>query len=346
MRQPARRREGRYSYGISGYDQWGCDVATKFRVPVHEYDCFDTTVPQCSGGTTIFHAECVADASKVENGRPFDSIASQLARNVDAAHRLVMKMDVEGAEWAALSATPDDVLGRIDQLIVEFHGVRDASYLAVVRRLKRFFHVAHIHFNNFVCETGVDPFPSWAYEVLFVNQRLDRIDPSRAAGGLHPLDAPNNPALPDCPLKTSHRHRRAGHSRVGRRGDARIRSGQWCASPGRPDGFSRSTSFAASRCSGCSSSTFTCGPRKPAGSTTAIRTLIWRLVESKSHGTFALLFGAGFAILLRARKRAANRSPPFTFGGSACSRSSASRRTGCSVSTCFSGTPCGACRSC
>jgi uncharacterized protein len=30
-----------------------------------------------------------------------------------------------------------------------------------------------------------------------------------------------------------------------------------------------------------------------------IRTLIWRLVESKSHGTFAILFGAGFAIQLR-----------------------------------------------
>jgi len=30
-----------------------------------------------------------------------------------------------------------------------------------------------------------------------------------------------------------------------------------------------------------------------------LRTLIWRLVESKSHGTFAMLFGAGFAIQLR-----------------------------------------------
>jgi uncharacterized protein len=30
-----------------------------------------------------------------------------------------------------------------------------------------------------------------------------------------------------------------------------------------------------------------------------LRTLIWRLVESKSHGTFAVLFGAGFAIQLR-----------------------------------------------
>lgn len=38
---------------------------------------------------------------------------------------------------------------------------------------------------------------------------------------------------------------------------------------------------------------------EPGGIDDVVRTLVWRLVESKSHGTFALLFGAGFAILLR-----------------------------------------------
>jgi uncharacterized protein len=39
-----------------------------------------------------------------------------------------------------------------------------------------------------------------------------------------------------------------------------------------------------------------------------IRTAVWRLVESKSHATFALLFGAGFAVQLR---RAQSRGGPF-----------------------------------
>jgi hypothetical protein len=34
--------------------------------------------------------------------------------------------------------------------------------------------------------------------VLFVNKRLAVVDPTRKAGGLHPLDAKNDPALPDC----------------------------------------------------------------------------------------------------------------------------------------------------
>jgi uncharacterized protein len=48
---------------------------------------------------------------------------------------------------------------------------------------------------------------------------------------------------------------------------------------------------------------------EPGGLEDVLRTLIWRLVESKSHGTFALLFGAGFAIQLR---RAESRNRPFT----------------------------------
>jgi uncharacterized protein len=47
---------------------------------------------------------------------------------------------------------------------------------------------------------------------------------------------------------------------------------------------------------------------EPGGIDDLVRTLVWRLVESKSHGTFALLFGAGFAIQLR---RAEARGAPF-----------------------------------
>jgi uncharacterized protein len=48
---------------------------------------------------------------------------------------------------------------------------------------------------------------------------------------------------------------------------------------------------------------------EPGGIDDVVRILTWRLVESKSHGTFAILFGAGFAILLR---RAGAGGRPFT----------------------------------
>ena len=187
-----------YSYGISGYDQWGCDVSTRLSVATHQYDCFNTDVPQCPTGRTRFHAECVGDDARTEEGRTFDTIENQLRKNGDAANHVVVKIDVEGAEWESFAAVPDDVFERIDQLVVEFHGSEGERSLPVVQRLKKFFPVAHFPKNNFSCEPGMAPIPSWAYEVLLVNKRLDRVDPARVAPVPHPLDAPNNPNLGSC----------------------------------------------------------------------------------------------------------------------------------------------------
>jgi hypothetical protein len=192
-----------YSYGISGYDQWGCDVARKFNVRVHEYDCFNLTKPSCADGVTVFHAECVGPSRRTgENGRIFDTLENQLASNGDGADRVVLKMDVEGAEWETLLLTTSAVLERIDQLVVEFHGVGLEHQIAVVRRLKQFFHVAHLHFNNNACAERIDPFPAWAYEVLFVNKRITTAR-GPAAAGTNPLDAPNSPLWADCQIPPS-----------------------------------------------------------------------------------------------------------------------------------------------
>ncbi len=192
-----------YSYGINGYDQWGCDVARKFNVRVHQYDCFDLAQPVCADGVTVFHSECIGPSPRTdEAGRKFDTLENQLTSNGDGANRVLVKIDVEGAEWDTLLRTPSTVLERTDQLVVEFHGIALEHHLAVVRRLKEFFHVAHLHFNNFSCVQRTDPFPAWAYEVLFVNKRITVVGgPSTARP--HPLDAPNLSSKPDCQIAPS-----------------------------------------------------------------------------------------------------------------------------------------------
>ena len=195
-----------YSYGISNYDKWGCDISTRFGVTLHQYDCFDTRQPACSSGKTVFHAECIGPSAATIEGRAFDTFSGQFARNGDQFKRIVLKIDVEGAEWDSFLSAPDAVLQGIDQLVVEFHWLhedggawlQDEKYLRVVRRLKQFFEIAHLHFNNGSCIQGLEPFPAWAYEVLFVSKRLAVVDPARRASGLHPLDAQNAPSFPDC----------------------------------------------------------------------------------------------------------------------------------------------------
>ncbi len=187
-----------YSYGISGYDGWGCDVSRGLDVRVHQYDCFNTQRPACPGGDTLFHEECVAGERSVDDGRLFDSIQNQTVANGDAEGHIVLKIDVEGAEWDSFLRTPDALLERIDQIAVEFHGVGEDRFVDTVRHLKRFFFVASLHFNNYSCSADIQPFPAWAYEVLFVNKRLGVLDPSPAAVRMSPLHALNGPDLEDC----------------------------------------------------------------------------------------------------------------------------------------------------
>ena len=158
-------------------------------------------MPLCPGGKTIFHAECVAGVSKTDDGRFFDTFAQQFGRNGDAGKRIVMKIDVEGAEWESFQLAPEAALNQIDQLVVEFHGAPEEQHLAVIERLRKSFHVVHRHFNNFACTEGIEPFTAWAYEVLFVSKRLGVVDASAVATVPHPGDAPNNPKAADCQPK-------------------------------------------------------------------------------------------------------------------------------------------------
>ena len=89
----------------------------------------------------------------------------------------------------------------IDQLAVEFHGSGEERFADALLKLKRFFYVANLHFNNYSCVNDLPPFPSWAYEVLFVSKRLGKPDTSGAPYVPSPLNAPNKPDVPDCQTK-------------------------------------------------------------------------------------------------------------------------------------------------
>jgi hypothetical protein len=207
-----------YSYGVNGYDKWGCDLSTELKVPVHRYDCFNTANPACPGGNATFHAECIGTKAEVVDGRPFDTLENQFRKNGDAGRPIVMKIDVEGAEWDTFLQSPPEVLDRIEQLSVEFHIPRRPTMfrfinnprpapteklVTALRRLKEHFYVVNLHFNNYSCEDDFAPLPARAFEVLFVNKRLGELDSSVAPPIPHPLDQPNTPTLPDCQSVTS-----------------------------------------------------------------------------------------------------------------------------------------------
>src|SRR5580765_528736 len=98
--------ETAYSYGIGSNDDWGCEVSKTYGVPMHQYDCFQLPALTCAGGRFVPHNESVGPKTETVDGRVFDTISNQIVRNGDRGKRMVVKIDIEGAEWAALVATP------------------------------------------------------------------------------------------------------------------------------------------------------------------------------------------------------------------------------------------------
>src|SRR5437899_6556211 len=130
-----------YSYGVGSNDDWGCEVSRRYHVRVHEYDCFDPARPTCNGGTFVFHNECVGDRAGYRKSRLFDTLNNQIRKNGDPGRRLIIKMDIEGAEWDSLRATSDELLASIPQIAMEMHGFEDPKMLDLLRRLERNLYV-------------------------------------------------------------------------------------------------------------------------------------------------------------------------------------------------------------
>jgi len=109
-----------------------------------------------------------------------------------------VKMDIEGSEYRVL----DDLLRHAPDIValaIEFHDVDIAAGLfnSFVERIKRDFHIVHIHGNNL---GGVAPFHfPIAPEITFLNKRFFSSDPlpSERTYPDPELDRPNYPGFPD-----------------------------------------------------------------------------------------------------------------------------------------------------
>ena len=202
-----------YNFGIAGNDANGCELARTVRVPVNQFDCFNTDVPACNAGTgglARFAPTCVGPESALRvsaDGRQrleYDTMENMIQRNGDTGRQLLVLMDVEGAEYSVLTTCEDAVLSQISQLSLELHGIdgNASRTIALLRRLAHFFHVAHVHCNNCCCTEGWEGLACSHVEALFVNKRLVSTDGHKPLALPVPfIDFPGIPFYRDCPWR-------------------------------------------------------------------------------------------------------------------------------------------------
>lgn len=195
---------GAVSIGVGPDVSWDVDVAGR-GIPVALFDPTVRRLPTPVPGGR-FHRVGVSGLDRTQEYRPLP----ELVRMAGFAGRtdLLLKVDVEGAEWSALAAlTPAD-LAPYRQMAFELHGLSDLADPDRARQvldglaLLAEGHVPiHVHANNYDDLVRFDRawFPN-AIEVSYVRRDL-LPDPVPSTSIASPLDRPCDPRVPEIPLE-------------------------------------------------------------------------------------------------------------------------------------------------
>lgn len=136
----------------------------------------------------------------------FTTLDSWMERKAETGQDgdLLLQMDIEGGEYAALLSVSERNLRRFRILVVEIHDTEhwsDPAFFglaeAMFTKLLKHYHVVHIHPNNHggIIELGQIPVPE-TFEITFI--RKDRCMPIGFVEVLpHPFDRPCSPDHPE-----------------------------------------------------------------------------------------------------------------------------------------------------
>lgn len=193
--------EAAYSIGINDDVSWDLDIVDR-AIPVFQYDHTIEAVP-------VEHA--LARWRKMGLGAVNDPGASLMTLQQmieDNGHtesrNLILKCDVEGAEWAVLGALPAGILGQFRQIVMEIHCLNfldDPVWADSIRKglscLAASHNLVHVHGNNYAEWTAIGgiPVPS-VMEITMMRKDAGSFDESEE---IFPtaLDMPCNPDAAD-----------------------------------------------------------------------------------------------------------------------------------------------------
>lgn len=128
-------------------------------------------------------------------------------QNLEPSKELMLKMDIEGSEWAVLQSASDSTLERFNLMVVEFHGLDRLGLAgpfsimnATLTRLLKIFDIVNAHPNNYRGEsTFFGARVPEVIELTLVNKKLG-ISGERVAKSLRAPNLPNNPSSRDLEL--------------------------------------------------------------------------------------------------------------------------------------------------
>jgi hypothetical protein len=194
-----------FSFGIEHNTSWDEDVARR-GVTVYQFD--HTVDARISDNPRLIFAKKKISTDFFA-GAEIETLSSLIKQHdrQNPTPNILLKIDIEHAEWDVLDTTPPELLGRFTQIVGEFHYFQGLAenhwrqlYARVLKKLTDHYAVVHVHANNFAGFSNIANImvPN-VLEITFVNRSIysvyeaDEIFPG-------PLDAPNDPSSPDMHL--------------------------------------------------------------------------------------------------------------------------------------------------
>jgi FkbM family methyltransferase len=142
-----------YSLGISDDVSWDVQMAA-LGCQIFQYDHTVPASPQSHENLHFFPIGIAAQSSP--DGR-FCSLEELVDRNGHGSRSdMILKLDIEGAEWEVLASAGATVLRHFSQIVVELHGLvgiddqeKRRQIFAALLQLNVTHQVVHVHANNY-----------------------------------------------------------------------------------------------------------------------------------------------------------------------------------------------------
>lgn len=191
-----------YSFGIYNDVSWDYNMA-KFGYDVYMYD---HTIEKLPYDIPKFHFFKAGISGKNDAENCLNTLKHYLSKNGHSkAKNMILKMDVEGAEWDFLETVELNTLKRFDQIVLELHNVIKSGYgkriLKLLSKLNKTHQLVHLHGNNcgYVIKIGDKVFPDVLEATYVLKDRYNFMEDSEIMLPL-PMDIANDRARSDIVL--------------------------------------------------------------------------------------------------------------------------------------------------
>lgn len=188
-----------YSVGIADDVSWDEDMAAR-GFDVYMYD---HTIEGLPKEDKRFHFHKIGLGNESDDKNPdLKTLTQLIAENGHSEERhMILKIDIEGGEWAVLRDVEEKTLRQFSQIIFEFHDLicpeKEELICTAMEKLNRTHQLVHLHANNFgsYLQLGGIVLPELIEGTYLLKEEYCFCDQKETLPS--PLDEPNCVYLPD-----------------------------------------------------------------------------------------------------------------------------------------------------